>query len=101
MAETTLAILAGGAGTRMGGPKSALVVRGKPILGYLLDQLRWPGPTMLVTAPGCEQPLGANRFDREVRDPVAGLGPLRGVLTALQNASTDIVVVSTVDAPNV
>ena len=49
---------------------------------------------MLVTAPGIARPRGAERFDREVVDPVAGLGPLRGLMTALENASTDIVVVA-------
>jgi molybdopterin-guanine dinucleotide biosynthesis protein A len=34
-------------------------------------------------------------------DPVAGQGPLRGVLTALENATTSIVAVTTVDMPNV
>ena len=51
---------------------------------------------MLVTAPGIERPRRAERFDREIADPVAGLGPLRGVLTAMENATTEIVVVATV-----
>ena len=34
-------------------------------------------------------------------DPVAGEGPLRGILTALENASTDIVIVLPVDMPNI
>jgi molybdopterin-guanine dinucleotide biosynthesis protein A len=54
---------------------------------------------MLVTAPGREHPPGGTRFDREASDPVDGLGPLRGVLTALENATTPRVLVVTVDMP--
>lgn len=97
----TLAILAGGEGRRMGGPKGLLRVGGKPILDYLLDRFRWNGPTLLITAPGREQPPGAGRFTQEVIDPVAGEGPLRGILTALEAAKTDAVIVTTCDMPRV
>jgi molybdenum cofactor guanylyltransferase len=97
MADLTLAVLAGGEGSRMGVPKSRLRIAGQPILAFLLDRLAWRGPTLLVTAPGFEKPPGAERFDREASDPVAGLGPLRGVLTAVENAQTDAVVIATID----
>jgi molybdopterin-guanine dinucleotide biosynthesis protein A len=99
--HTTLAVLAGGEGRRMGGPKGNLAVDGRPILERLLDRLDWPGPTLLVTAPGREHPPGWRRFTNEATDPVAGEGPLRGVLTALENASTNEVVVLPVDMPNI
>lgn len=95
----TLAILAGGEGSRMGRPKGELVVGGKPILGYLLERFNWPGPTLLVTAPGREHPPGWELFSREVSDPVTGEGPLRGVLTALEATETSLVIVTTVDMP--
>jgi molybdopterin-guanine dinucleotide biosynthesis protein A len=95
----TLAILAGGEGSRMGKPKGELVIDGRPIIQYLLDRFAWDGPTLLVTAPGREHPPGWERFTREVVDPVSGQGPLRGVLTALENATTDRVVVTTIDMP--
>jgi molybdopterin-guanine dinucleotide biosynthesis protein A len=101
MSNVTLAILAGGEGSRMGMPKGELHVGDEPILAYLLRRLQWGGPTMLVTAPGRERPPGWEKFDREVVDPVAGLGPLRGVLTALSSAASHVVVVSTVDMPGV
>ena len=50
--DTTLAILAGGEGSRMGMPKAHLTLAGVPILDYLLDHFGWPGRTMLITAPG-------------------------------------------------
>jgi molybdopterin-guanine dinucleotide biosynthesis protein A len=49
--ETTLALLAGGLGKRMGTPKALLQIDGRPILEWILAELTWPGPTMLVTAP--------------------------------------------------
>jgi molybdopterin-guanine dinucleotide biosynthesis protein A len=100
-ADITLAVLAGGRGERMGGPKSALIIRGEPILKHLLTRLKWEGPTLLVTSPGNERPAGAEAFDREVTDAVASEGPLRGVLTALEASSTDLVAVVTVDMPAV
>lgn len=101
LADVTLAVLAGGEGSRMGRPKALLDVNGQPILAWLLDRFRWPGPTLLVTAPGREHPPAAERFDREVFDEIAGQGPLRGVLTALDACRTDLLLVTTVDMPNV
>jgi molybdopterin-guanine dinucleotide biosynthesis protein A len=99
--QITLAILAGGRGSRMGRPKGLLEVRGKPILTYLLERLAWKGAKWLISAPGVEQPPGAEEFDREFVDPEAGEGPLRGVLTALNYLETPLLVVTTVDMPDV
>src|SRR5436305_504355 len=99
--QVTLALLAGGESSRMGRPKANIQLRGRPILEYLLDQFVWPGPTLLVTAPGHEKPPGWERFDREVSDPVAGSGPLRGVMTALESISTPLVAIVTVDMPGI
>ena len=85
----------------MGVPKAQLTLRGQPILQYLLERWRWPGPKMLVTAPGRERPPGAELFTREVTDPVAGAGPLRGVITALEAATNPLLVVATCDMPGV
>ena len=99
--QISLAILAGGAGERMGIPKSLLEIDRVPILEYLLGHLNWPSPTLLVTAPGRENPPGHQSFNHQVIDPVAGLGPLRGILTALEFSKTDIIVITTVDMPNI
>lgn len=96
---TLLAILAGGAGSRMGFPKSLLKLGDRPILAYLYERFAWPGPTLLVTSPGRERPPGWDLFTAEVVDPEADLGPLRGLLTALEHAATEVVVVATVDMP--
>lgn len=97
----TLAILAGGEGSRMGRPKGELEIHGVPLLEYLYRRLAWPGPTLLVTAPGRERPAGAALFDHEVTDPVSGAGPLQGILTALQFSATPVLLVAAVDMPGV
>ncbi len=99
ISQVTLAILAGGEGSRMGMAKGELRVDGQPILRYLARRFAWPGPLLLVTAPGRERPPGWESFTSEVADPVAGLGPLRGVLTALEFADTPHVIVTPVDMP--
>jgi molybdopterin-guanine dinucleotide biosynthesis protein A len=101
VADTTLAILAGGAGSRMGMPKGLLRVAGKPILTYLLDRLAWPGDTLLVTAIGREHPPGWQGCSREVQDPPGAAGPLRGILTGLENCATGRLVVLTIDMPTI
>ena len=98
-ADVTLAILAGGAGSRMGGPKGLLTIAGRPILETLLARLRWDGPTMLVTAPGREHPPGWQKFAREVVDPVANEGPLRGIVTALESSIAAKFIFLPVDMP--
>jgi molybdopterin-guanine dinucleotide biosynthesis protein A len=101
LSQITLAVIAGGKGERMGVPKSRLQLRQQPILDWLLRQMDWPGPTLLVTAPSVAHPPAADLFDSEVVDPVEGLGPLRGLLTALEQSSTSIVAAVTVDMPAV
>ena len=97
--RVTLAILAGGRGERMGKAKGLLRVGDQPILSYLLQRFEWQGPTMLVSSPGREHPPGAELFTREVIDPAEGMGPLRGLLTALENATTSMVIMTSVDLP--
>lgn len=101
MGGVTLAVLAGGRGTRMGGPKGMLSLRGEPILAHLVRGLAWDGPSLLVLSPGIDRPGGAELFQSVTHDPVAGEGPLRGLLTALEAATTEVIAVITVDMPGV
>lgn len=96
----TLAILAGGEGSRMGGPKSLLRIDDQPVLAWQYHRLHWPGITLLITAPGREHPPGWALFTSEHIDPVSGQGPLRGILTALEHApATGNVIIMPVDMP--
>jgi molybdopterin-guanine dinucleotide biosynthesis protein A len=82
-------------------PKAELLIQGQPILRFLHDQWQWPGPTLIVTAPGREHPPGHELFTKEVPDPVPDQGPLRGIVTALESCQTPTLIVTTVDMPNV
>ncbi len=101
LTTTTLAVLAGGRGARMGTPKAWLRLADQPILAWQLDRLQWPGPTMLVTSPGAAPPPGVERFDQCVTDKVEGLGPLAGLLAMLEHLTTPYAVAITVDMPAV
>jgi molybdenum cofactor guanylyltransferase len=99
LADVALAVLAGGEGRRMGFAKAEMRLHGRPILDVLREQFAWPGPTLLVTAPGREHPTGSEAFTRELVDPSAGQGPLRGLLTALEHAPVPVLVAAAVDMP--
>ena len=85
----------------MGRPKETLLLGGRPVLTALLDRWGWQGPTLLVTSPSRPAPPDADRFDRRASDPVENRGPLQGVLVAVSEATTDLVIVMTVDMPNI
>ena len=98
-ADVVLAVLAGGEGSRMGRPKGLLRIGNQPILEYLLDRLAWTGPVWLITSPGRERPPGSHRFSRELIDPSPGLGPLRGILTALEQPDATPMIITALDMP--
>lgn len=96
---TTLAVIAGGAGRRMGGPKHALRINGTPILRFILERLCWQGPTMLVVQANGGRVDGQERVNQVVADSVGGEGPLRGILTALECCRTERLIVVPIDMP--
>ena len=84
----------------MGELKSELRINGQPILEFLLHRWKWTGPTLLVTAPGRQHPTGWQAFDREVVDEIPRQGPLRGIVTALENSlHAQALIVATCDMP--
>jgi molybdopterin-guanine dinucleotide biosynthesis protein A len=99
--EVTLAVIAGGAGSRMGGPKCRMVIGGKPVLIRLMDRIAWEGPRVLSS--GVDGMLGAEMgpgvFDRIVKDERPGSGPLAAILGALRECATEWMVCVPVDMP--
>ncbi len=83
----------------MGGPKDRLIAHGKPILRYVIEHIAWPGPTLLVLGRGRDLPAGSEACDAFARDEVAGQGPLRGILTAVEGSGAAATVVMPVDMP--
>lgn len=98
-ADVALAILAGGQGVRMGGSKHRLRVRDRPMLDFLVEHLQWPGPKVLVLRDGSELPPAHERCDRILRDKVPDQGPLRGMLTGLEDAAAPAVLFIPIDMP--
>ena len=99
-ASITGLILAGGLARRMGGEDKGLVeLAGRPMVEHVLDSLRPQVGCLLVNA---------NRnLDRYaayghlvIADSLAGyMGPLAGVLTALQHCTTEFLATTPCDAP--
>ncbi len=99
LCDVALAVIAGGAGSRMGRPKIELLLDGKPILHALLDRMGWLGPTVASVAAGQAGARGLDRFDRVVLDGQPGEGPLRGLHGVLTNSPAPYVAVLAVDMP--
>ena len=98
--STTGLVLAGGLGRRMGGEDKGLVpLAGRPMVAHVLAALRPQVGTILLNA-NRNQDRYAEFGHPVVADAVGGfLGPLAGVLTALQRCTTEFLVTAPCDAP--
>ncbi|MBS1197177.1 MAG: fdhD-2 [Proteobacteria bacterium] len=91
------AILAGGQSRRMGQDKSLLPIAGQPMIAHIAEALQPLFPELMVSSNSPQQhaflglPLVA---DRE-----AGQGPLRGILSCLEVAKNDLLLVTACDIP--
>jgi molybdopterin-guanine dinucleotide biosynthesis protein A len=93
-------VLAGGLGSRMGGEdKGLMALAGRPMVDHVLEALRPQVGTLLISANRNRERYAA--FGHPViADAVDGyLGPLAGVLTALQRCTTEFLVTAPCDAP--
>jgi molybdopterin-guanine dinucleotide biosynthesis protein A len=97
-ATVTGAILAGGAGKRMGGvPKATLELDGRPLAAHVADALGAVcAPVVVVCKPDSELPElpGVARWD----EPAAPRHPLAGIVHALERAAGPVLVCA-VDMP--
>ena len=80
--DVTVAVLAGGRGSRIGGDKALVQLAGRPLISYPLDAARSAGLDAVVVAksttrlPPLEVPV--------ILEPDAPTHPLLGIITALQ-----------------
>lgn len=95
--QLTLAVIAGGAGRRLGGRvKGLLEVGGRPIIERLLELAGAVDPVLIVT----QTPEAFARFGRPmVSDLVPDKGAPGGVVTALFHATTEWVFAVASDMP--
>lgn len=94
--KVSVVILAGGEGSRIGGGKGLRMLRGKPLLAWVLDTVSGQGDEVLISAnePGYE-----NFGCRVVVDELPGEGPLAGLQAGLRQASFDLVATVPCDTP--
>jgi molybdopterin-guanine dinucleotide biosynthesis protein A len=97
--EVLGAVLAGGAGTRVGGGKPSLPLCGRPLIAYPIAAMREAGLEPVVVAKDDTQlpPLDVP----VVHDDSAILHPLAGVLAALDHAAGHDVIVVGTDMPDI
>ena len=98
MISWSAAILAGGRGRRLGGAdKSALVIGTRSILDRQIALLHSLTPHLLIVTNDRSRVQASSV--RVVEDRIAGAGALGGVYTALEEASTDHVLIIGCDMP--
>jgi len=93
-------ILAGGRGSRMGGQDKGLVgLSGRPMVQHVIDRLSPQVEEILVSANRNQEQYAALGY-RVVPDLIAGYqGPLAGMASALQTATTPYVITVPCDSP--
>jgi molybdenum cofactor guanylyltransferase len=98
--EITGVVLAGGRGSRMGGEDKGLVLLdGRPMVEYVIARLRPQVGAILISANRNQARYSALGFP-VVPDLLGGYqGPLAGMASALQMASTPYVVTVPCDSP--
>jgi molybdopterin-guanine dinucleotide biosynthesis protein A len=95
------AVLAGGRSSRMGRDKALVEVGpGRPLVVVAAQALEAAGASAVIAVGGDQVGLEALGL-RWVPDRFPGQGPLAGILTALAEATTDVVVVLACDMPGV
>ncbi len=86
------AILAGGGGRRMGGPKAGVELAGRPLIAHPIAAVRLAGLAPFVVAKPAT-PLPELRCPL-VTEPAEPQHPLAGVVAALEHAEAPIVVLA-------
>ncbi len=95
----TAAVIAGGAGRRMGADKRTILVDGIPLLSRAVAAVsQIAGEVLVATTRGRPLPIELPNV-RIVYDRVDGGGPLAGIESALGGASHELVLVVAGDMP--
>lgn len=100
-AGTLIAVLAGGAGSRLGGDKATAELSGRPLIEYPLEAARaaaagGPAEVVVVAKPDSALPPFPERVLREPEQP---RHPLCGIVAALREADGHAVVAVACDMP--
>lgn len=101
VAGFTGVILAGGQGRRLNCPKPLLELTGRPLIEDMLEKHAGLFPDILLVVDREDSELGMYAGDHVgvVPDLVPGKGPLGGIYSALEAASSEFVFVMACDMP--
>ncbi|HWV74822.1 MAG TPA: molybdenum cofactor guanylyltransferase [Pseudosphingobacterium sp.] len=89
-------VLAGGKSTRMGQDKGLMLLKGKPMVSYILDTLQKINiPTNIIANNSSYHIFGLPVYS----DIVSEKGPMGGLLTAFENTTADMVLLIGCDTP--
>jgi molybdopterin-guanine dinucleotide biosynthesis protein A len=98
MSAFTVAILAGGNSSRMGTDKSFVPLRGRPIIGHVLERVSGLGQNetiLIVNRPDDYAHMGLPMFS----DVIPDKGSLGGIYTAIYHSRSDSTLVLACDMP--
>ena len=97
--HVTAAILAGGAGQRLGGRDKGLeLLGGRPLIAYVIERIRPQVDEVMIIANRHADEYSA--YAPVVADDAPGfLGPLAGIATALARCGTPWLLTASVDVP--
>ncbi|MHC4309417.1 MAG: molybdenum cofactor guanylyltransferase [Planctomycetota bacterium] len=97
--QATAIIMAGGGSRRMGIDKSMLLIKDKPIIKYICDQLRGTFSQILISTDDVEK-YAFLGFDC-IRDKIPGEGPLMGIASTLEASANELNFVVACDIPHI
>ena len=96
--DVTGIVFCGGSGRRLGGVEKPLIeVAGRPLLAWVLERLHKQVATVVLS--GAEGPAYARFGCEMVPDRAPGEGPLSGLATAVEVATTDWIFTCPGDTP--
>ena len=97
--QATAIIMAGGGSQRMGIDKSMLLIKDKPIIQHICDQLRGTFSQILISTDDVEQ-YAFLGFDC-IPDKIPGQGPLMGIASTLEASVNELNFVVACDIPHI
>lgn len=99
--QVTAVILAGGAGRRMAGQDKGLIpLRGKPLILHVLERLGPQADCLLINSNRNQESYAAFGYPLVEDSMSGGLGPLAGLLSAMEYSDTEFVLSVPCDTPN-
>lgn len=98
--SVTAVVLAGGAGRRMAGQDKGLIpLQGKPLIHYVLGRLAGQTGKLLINCNRNQQVYAAFGYPLLQDSMAGGLGPLAGLLVALEQSDSEFVLSVPCDTP--